>query len=348
MIFLGLRPSDVFDAPSPSAPLNPQPESAQTSEGSPAPVNDVMPSESIPAAPPSPTSSPELSEGEDKSRAEPTALARYIDDHERSARSLLTGFQISKDRALLDEAYRTYPDDPIVLLKWAMHTPDGGEERIEALLQLGDMMPENAISYYLLGEEHLKQGKNSEALALLLAGSKQPVSTTFDKEFFQDAKAYWESTGLSTRDATFKAWTTNELMLAPGIVELVSSIERIHEEVLTLDQDEVSAEAWAIVGTRIASQLNEQNATTIIHTFTSINLERKFLNLLDPDTELGVGGVSVGERIQQLDGQEKKIKADSIAVDRIIMNTSPENQLRFVEIGFEQGEAVAWEWAKDL
>ena len=85
------------------------------------------------------------------------------------------------------------------------------------------------------------------------------------------------------------------------MVNLSRLIWDIHADLATESEEKASADQWAIVGSRFGWTMRRHLGQWWADDFVSAGKEKKFLKLLPPETELVAGGITVDERLRELE-----------------------------------------------
>lgn len=266
----------------------------------------------------------------------------YLSAHDRDARSLLQAFRVTKHRDYLNEALKGFPDDPIVLLHSVLYDADPTEERKAMLLKLQQLLPDDSVADYLLGEQLLQEGDVGAALELLLAGSLKPHANNYAKEMISDAQEFLKSKGIPSVDALAQATYNQELRLLTPMHNLLSLVQDIQTDTAAKG-DKESANTWAIVGSRIAQSMQKQTSLFLIEELVSIGSEKKFPALLPPETELVAGGMTVAQRTEKIEEQLALVRRLTLMGDAALTLPPEEKQLFFKNVQ-EEGELSALLW----
>jgi hypothetical protein len=101
-------------------------------------------------------------------------LESYLQEHARSAASLISAYSVTGDEALLAEAMLNFSGHPQVALAAALRPEVSIEEARQWLDMLKQSDSENALPNYLAALNHFQSGRPDEAVQELLAASSKP------------------------------------------------------------------------------------------------------------------------------------------------------------------------------
>lgn len=270
-------------------------------------------------------------------------LEKYLSGRDRDARGLLQAFRTSKHRDYLEEALERFPDDPMVLLHCVLYDTEPTEERKATLLKLQNLLPDDAVPRYLLGEQLLQEGDNAGALKLLMAGSLKPHANNYAHEMISDNQAFLEASGVSPVDALAQASFNVELRLLTPMRNLLSLVQDIHADISADRDGDATARDWAIVGSRLAQSMQSQMSQTLVEELSIIGSEKKFLARLQPDTELVAGGMTVDQRTTDIAELHALVRTLPL-MSSDALTLPPEEKVLFFTKLRQEGELSAVLW----
>jgi len=88
----------------------------------------------------------------------------YLERHQRTAPSLLAVWNLTKDQAVLREAFEKFPGDPSVVLPAFQHLDLPAEKKLSLAARLEQEHPRNSLGPVLAGVQMAKDGQNAEAI----------------------------------------------------------------------------------------------------------------------------------------------------------------------------------------
>ncbi len=271
------------------------------------------------------------------------AIDNYLIKHDRDVRSLLQAFRVTKHIAYLNEALKRFPNDPMVLFHSVVYDTEPTEERKAMLLALQELLPEDAVPCYLLGEQLLQEGNTGAALEQLMAGSLKPHANNYANEMISDTQSFLVSSGVAPADALAQACFDVELRLLTPMRDLTRILHDIHADISEKSPGDASAGTWAILGSRIAQSMQRQMSQTLAEELSSMATESSFLSLLSPDTELVAGGMTVAQRTREIEDFRAMVRSFRLMGDAALSLPSKEKELFFRKVQ-EEGEFSALLW----
>jgi len=157
---------------------------------------------------------------------------------------------------------------------------------------------------------------------------------------------FLEISGVPHDDALAQASFNMELRLLDPMHHLMEQLQKIHADVSTEADAQDEAVEWAIAGACIAQLVQEQMSHTLMERLSISGVEKKFLNLLSPETELVPGGVTVSERIEEIEQLHALVRSFSLMSSDVFALPPAEKQLFFEKVK-EEGELSALKWLND-
>jgi len=266
-------------------------------------------------------------------------LSDYLTRRSRDARSLFQAFRVSKDKSYLEEALKRFPDDPMILFQWALYASDPTPERKAVLRKMQELLPDDAVPSYLLGEQLLQEGDREGALELLFAGSLKPYANTYVSEMISDAKEFLEASGVPPDDALAQACFNVEQRLLGTTRHLASMVGDIAVE----SDNEETARTWAIAGSHLAQSMQSQMSQYLVEELGSMSVEKGFLSLLPPETELVAGGTTAAQRTKEIEERYALVRSFPLMSDAALLLPPAEKQTFFEKV-LEVGELEALIW----
>lgn len=241
-------------------------------------------------------------------------LAGYLAANHRNAESLLAAFQLTHDRSLLDEAITNFPNDPRVaftaMYRAALYANQGDEDKIRRqwLDTLKQAAPDNALANYLSAANYFKTGQAELAVQEVMAGAAKPSYDDYVLDSMQSADEAYRAAGYSEADA--KALSTSGALL-PQMAELKRVGVSLVDLANTYQQagDNASAQAALQMSLALGQRLDDPNALTLIQNLVGIAIEKKALDAMPADAQIGNTGQTAQDQSTALMQQRDAIKA---------------------------------------
>ena len=104
-----------------------------------------------------------------------------------------------------------------------------------------------------------------------------------------------------------------------------------------------AAEPTVIIGLTLGQRIQDQGPY-LIDQIVGINIEKKFLQQLDPLTAAGPGGQSAGERSDDLDARLLEIKTLAAGFTEKFAEADESTQSRYLAKMKAEGELAAMRW----
>jgi hypothetical protein len=216
----------------------------------------------------------------------PAQVAHYLEVNGRNAQTLLTAYQASGDRALLDEAIAKYPKDPqVAYTAWYRspsdynNDPEGLKVRRQALDQFKQAAPDNALGNYLSAANYFKSGQPELAVQEMEAGAGKPRYDDYLRQSVQSMTEAYQSAGYS--DAESKAVASMNALLphlaemrqaGAGLLDLANNCQQAGDAAL--------AQAARQLSLDLGRRLDDPGATTLIQSLVGMAVQRKTLEAM--------------------------------------------------------------------
>lgn len=221
------------------------------------------------------------------------SLQEFLTEHHGSTSALAAAFDLTGDVNILRDGLAKSPDSPELLWRLAAAS-DNPEERLHSASTYARLLPKQSLGYYLMASALLASGKSDAALESIASGLKHaPPESTSPKDVLLRRQA-WESLGYSATQARilgFFGKSDNACITAT-----MSPLNWIAEG-LQSKSDPALAELGASYAEHFRIKKNMQLSDELI----AISFQQRFLTQLPPDTEWGETGVTVQEKLLQVD-----------------------------------------------
>jgi len=228
----------------------------------------------------------------------------YLTANRRDAASLLAAYRDTRNPALLEEAMRNYPNDPLVDLEATYKSYGSPEERRQWLDTFKQSAPDNALAYYLSAYDYFKAGQTDQAVQDVIAADGKPQFQDYSLERIQDDEEPYLAAGYSVVEA--KAMAGTELLLP--YLDAVRAEVRDYLVPLANSYSQVgdmeSAQAALQMGVNLGQRYeNTSPGEFWINQVTGMSAERIALRAMDPNSLYGNNVQTVQDKIDQLSEQ---------------------------------------------
>lgn len=274
----------------------------------------------------------------------------YLDANHRNAESLLAAYQLTHERALLDEAIAKYPNDPrVAYAAWSRSPntddPDALQARRQALDNLKQAAPDNALANYLSAANYFKSGQPQQALQEMQAGAAKPVYNDYTQDAVQSMEEAYRAAGYS--DAESKAAATSGVLL-PNLREMKQAGLSLVALANSYQQagDPASAQAALQMCLDLGQRLDDPNSLTLIQPLVGMAIERAGLEAMAAAPTSADTAQAVQDQINALNQQRAGIKelATGNPIETWLPNASPEDVNSYFDRMRVFGEQRALQW----
>ena len=286
------------------------------------PPSPRRPAPQVPAKPvaPEPSDLPaRLVRGEEFKLSRAQAES-FLDKNGRSAQHLVAGFVATYDGALLEEALKESPNDPLANLVGycsallGQEPPEARRQRLDAFKQAA---PDHPLANYLSAFEHFQSGQADQAVQELEDAYAKRTFPDYRAGLYQNVEALYLQTGYSATDASSIAAATPLpfLSLLSRLGPQLSDLAGVYRQ----GGDEPSAQASIQIGLDLGERLAQLPDFPIAN-LTGVRLEQKLLQGLDPARAYGPSGLTVKDQLAALTQREQSL------VELGQQNLSPEDR----------------------
>lgn len=271
-------------------------------------------------------------------------LEDYLRTHARSPASLLVASRLSGDPAFLRAAAEAAPDDPAVQLELALR---GGDlaERAAAAEAFRRLSPGNALGDYLMVQVSFEKGDFAAAASALDGATENDTLADHSAQLVAGMRDAYLGAGYEASAAQVAAMASLDRRpqldllrnVGTGLGQLL--VEFIREG------DIDTAEPVVLAGQSLGQRLHE-GSPYLLDQMAGIELEKSFLAQLDPVTVFGADGVTVGERIAELDARwAEASELTSVGADAWSSLSAAQAE-QYVEVVRRDGELAGLRWLK--
>jgi len=275
----------------------------------------------------------------------PAQIEKYVEQNRRNAESLLAAYRIGSNLAYLTEAATRFPNNPDVQYAVIAARPDQKIQR-EWIEAYKSSSPDNALAWYFSALEYFKTGESALAIKELAEATQKPA---FRAELAPTLQAVEElnlSAGRAADEAKIAAF--QDCVSVPHLTQMGD----LAKLVLTTAQqyrqqgDTASAESLAGMGLMLGRHLSAGGGSqTLIYQLVGISIEKKFLQLLDPNGNdpFGRPVADVSAAIAQ---QEATLKETAKTLTPLVSRLDDAEVANYMERVKLYGEEAALTWLK--
>lgn len=276
------------------------------------------------------------------SRAE---IDAYLDKHGRSPESLLVGYRLCRDLALLREAAKAAPEDAAVQLELSLRGTDA-EERGAAVEAFRRASPGNSLGDYLAVHVSFEKGDFAAAAGALLSSLGNTTLADYSRQVAQGAEQAYAEAGYDAVAAKIAA----AALLAEDRQPQLAALRNVGEGLGQLRDELIkagdfdAAEPTVLAGQALGQRLNEQSPY-LVDQMVGIGIEKSFLSQLDPETLVSTGGATAAARLAELDARSTEI-GELIQTARTLTSLPADQLEHYVDLARRDGELAALRWLK--
>ena len=280
-------------------------------------------------------------------RISPVALQAYLDDNNRSAASLLTAYQATKDPAYLTEAATQHPTDSRVHYAMAIHPDQSPTEKRAWLDRLRVSAPDNALASYLSAHEYFGRGEPARALQDLALAVGQPEFNPYVWEAMIEIQELFMADGASPTAARVGSMFNAALPHLSQMRQLGTELSELQAQ-YALGRDLVSFDTVTQLGLELAQRLNNnRGGGFLIDQLVGMAIEQTVLKNVDSLSAPEYLGMTVQERLDQLADQKAEIKALAPLAENILPSASEAELVTYLDRVRVNGELEALRWLKN-
>jgi len=261
-----------------------------------------------------------------------------------NAESLLAAYNVTSDKEFLRQALQQDPSNALLLAS-ALANDALPAERRQLLERFKEVSPDNPLANYLSARDYLKDQQPDLALKEFAEASTKTGFHDFTMERIQGLEEMYLNAGYSVAEAKAIAMTSVQMPSVSQMRELgrdMSALERQYANV----GDSASAQTLARMGLAFAANLTGAGPNGLLSQMVGTVVEREFLSGLDPNATYDFVGQPVGERLTELQAQDKALREAAKFFDGWIRTANDTQLVSYFDRLKMYGEAAALDWAR--
>lgn len=270
----------------------------------------------------------------------------FLERNRTNGESLLTAYRVTHDIEYLRRAATNFPNDPHVVLRAVLHDAFPAE-RAAWIDRLKSVDPDNALASYLSANERLKNNDTSAALKEVNQASSASAFRDYVPDEILSLEEIYLAADHSPAEAKALAMCAVELPHVRELVALSRGMKDLAQQYRGAGEV-ASADAVIQQGLALSSRLQSipDGGFFRLSQFTGMNLEKLFVDQLDPSRSYDFLNGSVAENLDQFAQREKNIREESSLVDKWFRSANEADILTYCDRMKVFGEAGASEWVR--
>jgi len=265
----------------------------------------------------------------------------FLKNQGRTTMNLLVASRLLNDLGFAREAAKDDPKNPAVQLELALRgeTP---EEKAAAVAAFREAAPGNSLGDYLAAHQAFLAGDAGAAGAALIQSLDNPLFADYSRQLVAGSEQAYLESGYEPNAAAGAAMFALTMPRAGPLMEVSKSLLSLQQEFIR-SADFDAAEPTVIIGLTLGQRIQDQGPY-IIDQLIGVNIERQFLQQLDPLTQAGPGGQSAGERLEALDANLMEIRSLNSAFTEKFASADDATQSQYIAKLKAEGELAAMRW----
>jgi hypothetical protein len=324
---------------------SPQNSSAPTSL---APTNHFNPPQFVfhPRKEIAPKEQPELdAAGEPKISRE--QIENCLQNHNRSAASLLAAFHALGDTNYLNEAAQNFPNDPHVI--WTVLARDEfPQDRRKWLDVFKTASPENSLANYLSAQDYLQNGQTDAAINELETATSKPLFDDFSLQSRLDEEELTECGGKS-------ALASGKISLpdtASDILPELATFRRLAQSLLELQKQKLAAddtnsvENFSQIELALANRLLDgESGKLLVNQLVGLAIENVAMSQLDQNAGYDfLNGETPAQVLQENKQQKITFQQLNQNFRAVYPSLTDDEMASYLQRSKIYGEAAAMQW----
>ena len=289
---------------------------------------------------------------------EPTAedIARFLAKNGETPANLVTAFEKTHDRRLLERALELFPGSPVVLMA-ALEaiggaSPRAGEtyqpdpQRMAYIDRFKAADPNNPLPWIFSAQEFFKLKQTADALADVRAALGRPAFYTYATERMDSAQKLYESLGLGPVEAGALGMfgltiphTTAAMQSSRSLMELQKSASQSGDTAAADEALRLTYDLGRTFATPEASRM-------LIGQFVGISMEKRALEALPAGSPPDWLKVNPAERLAEIEQKKAYMQGFTNGIESLIRSQDGDLIAEYLRRVRTESEAAAYEWLK--
>ncbi len=254
-------------------------------------------------------------------------IQKYLAANSSDPDAWIAAAYLREGKPSFREAALKFPGDPAIQAHMAISTDDPVERR-SAIEKLQAVDPNNAMGDYLSALDHLKQGRQSEALKDLAASLNKTDVDDFSRSFMQAFEDAHLSAGFQDMDAEVAGLMCFPRTVLPQLIDLSKQLKSLQGT-----SDTETAATIRSAGLTLGQNLQSGEYELLIDQLAGMSIEKNFL---DPSSD--------ANRLNEIAREQAEIQRLSKIIPQKLLQASPSIASGYMERWKTQGERQAIQW----
>ena len=254
-------------------------------------------------------------------------IQKYLAANSSDPDAWIAAAYLREGKPSFREAALKFPGDPAIQAHMAISTDDPVERR-SAIEKLQAVDPDNAMGDYLSALDHLKQGRQSEALKDLAASLNKTDVDDFSRSFMQAFEDAHLSAGFQGMDAEVAGLMSFPRTVIPQLIDLSKQLKS-----LQATSDTKTAATIRSAGLTLGQNLQSGEYELLIDQLAGMSIEKNFL---DPSSD--------ANRLNEIAQEQAEIQRLSKIIPQKLLQASPSIASGYMKRWKTQGERQAIQW----
>jgi hypothetical protein len=254
-------------------------------------------------------------------------IQKYLAANSSDPDAWIAAAYLREGKPSFREAALKFPGDPAIQAHMAISTDDPVERR-SAIEKLQAVDPDNAMGDYLSALDHLKQGRQSEALKDLAASLNKTDVDDFSRSFMQAFEDAHLSAGFQDMDAEVAGLMCFPRTVIPQLIDLSKQLKSLQGT-----SDTETAATIRSAGLTLGQNLQSGEYELLIDQLAGMSIEKNFL---DPSSD--------ANRLNEIAREQAEIQRLSKIIPQKLLQASPSIASGYMERWKTQGERQAIQW----
>ena len=270
----------------------------------------------------------------------------YLQQHTRSAASLLMVWQATGNLDYLREAATRFPNDPQV--QFAVLAGDAfPEDRGKWIALFKQSAPLNPLPNYFAAHEYFRQSQTDQAAAELADALGKQGLDDYTVASFPERQELFVAAGASPMESKGGVFAA----ALPTLQTYLETMKTLAQEITSAQAsfasagDSASAQRLAQAGVVLGRQLNTGGGGRLtVGQMTGLDIEQSILRQLPPDDTLDWLGESPANRLAELQQQREQMQNLSAAASSALPQLGDAELSQYVDQLIQSGELEAMRW----
>ena len=286
-------------------------------------------------------------------------IERFLAKHGETPANLVTAFQATHDRRLLDRALELFPNSPIVLMAAVNSIPTGAKpkpgeayvpdaQRMAFIERFKAADPNNPLPWIHSAEEYFRAGQTGDAVAAIRAALERPAFYIYANERMDSTQQLYEDLGLNSMEAGMLALVGLPLSHMGAANQASRSLMEWQKSATESGDTAAANDAIQLTYNLGRTFATPEASRTLIGQLVGFSMEKRALESLSAGAQPDWLSVTPAQRLAEIQTQKQNVQVlvGDGGFEWLIQSQDEELLAEYLRRNRSDGEFSALTWLK--